>query len=56
MDDELDLMQMDSPHHADQFVERMATALEGASRAEARLARFRKQAPSTESYLKVQAG
>jgi hypothetical protein len=34
----------------------MALALEGANRAEARLARFKKQAESTESYLKVQAG
>jgi hypothetical protein len=34
MDEEVDLMQRDSPQHADQFLERMATALEGASRAE----------------------
>jgi hypothetical protein len=54
MDEEVDLIQMDSAHHVPQFLERMATALEGADRAEARLARFRKQAESTESYLKVQ--
>jgi hypothetical protein len=56
MDEEVDLMQMDSAHHVPQFLERMATALAGADRAEARLARFRKQAQSSESYLKVQAG
>jgi hypothetical protein len=54
MDEEVDLIQMDSAHHVPQFLERMAAALEGADRAAARLARFRKQAESTESYLKVQ--
>jgi hypothetical protein len=56
MDEEVDLLQMDSAHHVPQFLERMATALEGADRAEARLARFTKQAQRSESYLKVQAG
>jgi hypothetical protein len=56
MDEEVDLIQMDSAHHVPQFLERMATALEGADRAEARLARLRKQAQSTEAYLKAQAG
>jgi hypothetical protein len=55
LDEEVDLIQLNSPHRANQFLERMAMALEGANRAEARLARFRKQAGSTESYLKVQA-
>jgi hypothetical protein len=46
---------MDSAHRVPQFLERMATALERADRAEARLARFSKQAQSTGSRLKVQA-
>jgi hypothetical protein len=53
MDEEANLTQMDGAHQVPQFLERMATALEGAHRAEAR---FRKQAQSTESCLKVQAG
>jgi hypothetical protein len=56
MDEEVDLIQMNRAHHVPQFLERMATALERADRAEARLARFRKQAQSTGSSLKVQAG
>jgi hypothetical protein len=56
MDEEIDLIQMDSAHHVPQFLERMATALERADRAEARLARFRKQAQGSVSGLKVQAG
>jgi hypothetical protein len=56
LDAEIDLAQLNSPRDAAQFLERMALALEGANRAEARLARFKKQAESTESYLKVQAG
>jgi hypothetical protein len=55
MDEEVDLTQMDSAHRVPQFLERMATALERADRAEARLARFSKQAQSTGSRLKVQA-
>jgi hypothetical protein len=39
MDEVVDLMHLDSPHYAPQFLERMAIALEGAHRAEARLAR-----------------
>ena len=39
MDEEVDLMHLDSPHYAPQFLERMVTAVEGAHRAEARLAR-----------------
>ena len=52
MDEEVDLIPMDSAHHVHQFLDRMATALEGAHRVEAR---FRKQAQSAESHLKVQA-
>jgi hypothetical protein len=39
MDEEVDLIHLDSPHYAPQFLERMVTAVEGAHRAEARLAR-----------------
>ena len=54
-DEEVDLKDLDSPLRAPQFLERMAMALEGASHAEARLERFRKQAASSRSYLQVQA-
>jgi hypothetical protein len=56
MDEEVDLRQMDSAHHVPLFLDRMATALERADRAEARLARFREHAQNTASYRKVQAG
>ena len=39
LDEEVDLGHLDSPDYAPQFLERMAMALEGANRAEARLAR-----------------
>ena len=39
MDEEVDLMHLDSPNYAPQFLERIAIALEGAHRAEVRLAR-----------------
>ena len=39
MDEEVDLIHLDSHHHAPQFLERMVTAVEGAHRAEARSAR-----------------
>lgn len=55
LDEEVDLIHLDSPHHASQFLERMAMALEGASRTEAQFARSRRETKSTQSYLKVQA-
>ena len=39
MDEQVDLIDLDSPHYAPQFLERMVTAVEGAHRAEGRLAR-----------------
>jgi hypothetical protein len=39
MDEEVDLIHLDSPAYAPLFLERMVTAVEGAHRAEARLAR-----------------
>jgi hypothetical protein len=49
LDEEVDLIQLNSLRHAPQFLERIAMALEGANRAEARLARFKAQAQRTES-------
>ena len=54
LDEEVDLIRLDSPHDGARFLERLAMALAGADLAEARLARFT-QAESTESYMKVPA-